>query len=168
MGGVALTLQYTNIAGWKIHHVDGIYQVYQGNINGDLFVYRRVDSHTLPKTSLKLTFSPLKIGRAPKGNEKVFQPSIFRGENVSFRESMWGIFALIFVGPRLEFPWRKSLPRMFHPKSFFGGKKFFIRVVETKPTPLKCWGLQGMYVQTKVQILSCKIYVCLCVLHVCF
>ena len=26
------------------------------------------------------------MGRAPKGNEKVFQPSIFRGVNVSFRE----------------------------------------------------------------------------------
>ena len=38
--------------------------------------------------SLKLTASlPLQIGlKAPKGNEKVFQPSIFRCENVSFRE----------------------------------------------------------------------------------
>ena len=37
--------------------------------------------------SLKLTASlPLKIGKLPKGNEKVFQPSIFRCENVSFRE----------------------------------------------------------------------------------
>ena len=37
---------------------------------------------TLPDNS-----SHLKIGRAPKGNEKVFQPSIFRGENaVGFRE----------------------------------------------------------------------------------
>ena len=38
---------------------------------------------TLPETNS----SPLKIGRAPKGNEKLFQPSIFRGElAVSFRE----------------------------------------------------------------------------------
>ena len=37
---------------------------------------------TIPKTNS----SPLKIGRNPRGNEKVFQPSIFRGENVSFRE----------------------------------------------------------------------------------
>ena len=27
--------------------------------------------------------------RAPKGNEKVFQPSVFRGEHVSFRESIF-------------------------------------------------------------------------------
>ena len=36
--------------------------------------------------SRKLTFSPLKMGRNPKGNEKVFQSSIFRCENLSFRE----------------------------------------------------------------------------------
>ena len=30
-------------------------------------------------TPRKFNSSPLKIGRAPKGNEKVFQPSIFRG-----------------------------------------------------------------------------------------
>ena len=42
--------------------------------------------------SLKLTAtSPLKIGRAPKGNEKVFQPSIFRCENVSFREGIYDV-----------------------------------------------------------------------------
>ena len=38
---------------------------------------------------MKLTASsPLKIGQNPKGNEKVFQASIFRCENVSFREGM--------------------------------------------------------------------------------
>ncbi len=31
-------------------------------------------------------FAPAVGSRAPKGNEKVFQPSIFRYENVSFRE----------------------------------------------------------------------------------
>ena len=39
----------------------------------ELFVC--VISYTLPKTNS----SPLKIGKLPKGNEKVFQPSIFRG-----------------------------------------------------------------------------------------
>ena len=33
---------------------------------------------TLPKTNS----SPLKVGRNPKGNEKVFQPSIFRCERL--------------------------------------------------------------------------------------
>ena len=37
---------------------------------------------TIPKTNS----SPVKIGRNPKGNEKVFQTSIFRCENVCFRE----------------------------------------------------------------------------------
>ena len=41
-----------------------------------------------PLHSLKLTFSHLKMLRAPKGNELVFQPSIFRCENVSFREGI--------------------------------------------------------------------------------
>ena len=35
----------------------------------------------------------LKIGRAPKGNQKVFQPSIFRCENVSVREGKWDPFS---------------------------------------------------------------------------
>ena len=39
--------------------------------------------NTLPETNGK---THLKTGRNPKGNEKVFQPSIFRCENVSFRE----------------------------------------------------------------------------------
>ena len=41
---------------------------------------------TLPETNRTSPFLPLKIGWIPKGNEKVFQSSIFRGENVSFRE----------------------------------------------------------------------------------
>ena len=61
--------------------------------------------------SVKLTY-PLKIGRAPKGNETVFQPVIFGCENVNFREgtaiklpipypynpqSMYGIFTYIYL-----------------------------------------------------------------------
>ena len=44
--------------------------------------YSPMSLNDLP--SLKLTY-PLKIGRNPIGNFN-FQPSIFRGENVSFRE----------------------------------------------------------------------------------
>ena len=40
--------------------------------------------------SLKLTASsPLNIGRLPQKEKKIFQPLIFRGENVSFREGKW-------------------------------------------------------------------------------
>ena len=40
--------------------------------------------------TLKLTiFSPENRPFTPKGKEKVFQASIFRGENVSFREAMF-------------------------------------------------------------------------------
>ena len=46
---------------------------------------------TLPETNI---FAPENRPFAPKGNEKVFQPSIFRGENVSFRE---GIFLYISI-----------------------------------------------------------------------
>ena len=40
-------------------------------------------SYTLSETNMT---SSLKIGRNPKGNENVSQPSIFRCENISFRE----------------------------------------------------------------------------------
>ena len=49
-------------------------------IGWSLLVGKDFKPCTLPKTkSLSL-----EIGRIPKGNEKVFQPSIFRCENVSF------------------------------------------------------------------------------------
>ena len=46
-----------------------------------------------PTSSLEVTLPeinslPLKIGQAPKGNS-IFQPSISRCENVSFREGKW-------------------------------------------------------------------------------
>ena len=40
---------------------------------------------TLPKLNAKAP-GDLKIGKLPKGNEKVLEPSIFRYENVSFRD----------------------------------------------------------------------------------
>ena len=50
---------------------------------------------------LKLTVkAPENRPRAPKGNEKVFQPSIFRGEHVSFREGrqfLCGLLGFIHI-----------------------------------------------------------------------
>ena len=53
--------------------------------------------YTLPETNS----SPLKIGHPNR--KVVFQPSIFRGENVSFRECMWmlGSFQIGNLDPRV-------------------------------------------------------------------
>ena len=54
--------------------------------------------YTLPETNRT---SPLKIGRDPKGNEKVFQPSIFRCY-VSFREGIHQVIqAVTFLSPNV-------------------------------------------------------------------
>ena len=45
---------------------------------------RELTQRFLP--SLKLTAKALKIGRNPKGNDRLNQPSLFRCESVSFRE----------------------------------------------------------------------------------
>ena len=44
-----------------------------------------VQAYTLPETSS----SHLKIGRAPKGKDRLVQPPTSRGENVSFRQSIY-------------------------------------------------------------------------------
>ena len=87
--------------------------------------------------SLKLAASlPLKIGlNAPKGNEKVFQPSVFRDVPVSFREGYLEdqLMTCKYPYPKDRVKWLgllpQSLPKWFSKQKYVPMKKTISRYV---------------------------------------
>ena len=73
----------------------GVFPLFLGWHPNDLYKQKRylhLLLMTMPKTSRPWLPQANKFswnGRIPKGTVLVFQPSIFRGENVSFREGKW-------------------------------------------------------------------------------
>ena len=80
-----------------------------GTSSNDRRSPERVGDVSLPKTSSE--FAPENRQRAPKGNEKVFQPSIFRDVPVSFREGYLEDQLMTCKSPKDRVKWPGLLPQ---------------------------------------------------------